>query len=156
MKIVLVSLCFRHLKTYIKCRNVQVFSKTKGLHFRNKTDGETKWNWYGGACRSFCLFILFYKQIVSSLWTESSNQPQSNPTVGLKNWSFSSFFSFPFQQSLPCAITCLPCTMRQLACGTPPTMSSRSQKKPVSSCTIAWGKKCVTAVTTLEFNIIMF
>lgn len=59
---------------------------------------------------------------------------------------FFPLLSFLFQQSLPCAITCLPCTMRQQVCGILPTMNLRSQKKPVSSCTIAWGKNSLTAV----------
>lgn len=62
---------------------------------------------------------------------------------------FPVFVLFLSQQSLLCAITSSPCTTRQQECGTLPTMSSKSQMRPVSSCIIAWGEICPTAGTVI-------
>lgn len=50
------------------------------------------------------------------------------------------FNLFSLQWSLPSATIFSPCTTRRPARGIRPTVSSRSQTIPVSSCTIAWGK----------------
>lgn len=52
------------------------------------------------------------------------------------------------QQSPPSATICLPCTTRRPAHGIRPIVSSTSQRIPVSSCIIAWGKTAGSLFTT--------
>lgn len=95
------------------------------------------------------IFILF----MSFWWTEYFSAAAEEKTA-LNIDRFPPTLSLPSQQSLPCAITYLRCTMSRRACGTPPTISSTSQMRPASSCTFAWGENSIT-VDALVFSYVM-